>query len=155
VTLPRIQPINPTRLAEPFDHADFLYELKHDGFLALAYVQGGACELISRKQNVYKSFGALSGALAALPVKDAILDGEIVSLDGAGRRQFFDLMRRRSADAVFYAFDLLWLDGEDMRALPLTERKQILRRVIRRGAGQYPEKLSFGWTKFRGAGHEK
>ena len=135
VTLPRIQPINPRRLAAPFDHADFLYKLKHDGFRALAYVEGGACELISRKQNVYKSFGALCGALAALPVKDAIFDGEIVSLDGAGRSQFLDLMHRRPAHAAFYAFDLLWLEGEDMRALPLTERKRILRRVTRRRAG--------------------
>jgi bifunctional non-homologous end joining protein LigD len=66
-----IQPINPTRIAAPFDHADWFFELKHDGFRALAYIEDGGCKLISRKQIIYKSFTALSTAIAALPVKDA------------------------------------------------------------------------------------
>lgn len=70
-------------------------------------------------------------------IKSAILDGEIVCLDGKGRSQFLDLMRRRRADAVFYAFDLLWLDGEDLRALPLIERKRRLLRLVRAGRWSY------------------
>jgi bifunctional non-homologous end joining protein LigD len=68
--------------------------------------------------------------MAALPVHDAILDGEMVCLDASGRSQFTPLMRRRQ-DVSFYAFDLLWCDGEDLRALPLVERKRRLRRLIK------------------------
>lgn len=82
--LRRIQPINPTRIAASFDHQDWFFELKHDGFRALAYIEDGTCQLISRKQIVYKSFAALSTPMAALPVKDAILDGELVCLGADG-----------------------------------------------------------------------
>lgn len=58
-----------------------------------------------------------------------------MALDGRGRRQFIELMRRRRRDVVFYAFDLLWHDGEDLRQLPLVERKRRLRRLIRGRAG--------------------
>jgi ATP-dependent DNA ligase len=51
--LTRVQPINPTRIAAPFDHDDFVFELKHGGFRAVAYVEDGACQLVSRKQIVY------------------------------------------------------------------------------------------------------
>jgi len=131
VMLPHIQPINPTRIAQPFDHLDWIFELKHDGFRALAYVEDGTCRLISRKQIIYKSFGALAAALADLPVANAILDGELVCLGADGRSQFIELMRKRRREAVFYAFDLLWHDGEDLRPLPLVERKRRLRRLVR------------------------
>jgi ATP-dependent DNA ligase len=62
-----------------------LFELKHDGFRALAYVADGRSDLISRKNNTYKSFGPLREALAGLRVQDAVLDGEIVCLDDEGR----------------------------------------------------------------------
>jgi bifunctional non-homologous end joining protein LigD len=55
---------------------------------------------------------------------EAVLDGEIVCLDSNGRPQFYDLLRRRS-EPVFYAFDLLWLDGEDLRTRPLVDRKRL------------------------------
>jgi len=99
VMLPHIQPINPTRIAQPFDHLDWIFELKHDGFRALAYVEDGTCRLISRKQIIYKSFGALAAALADLPVANAILDGELVCLGADGRSQFIELMRKRRRDA--------------------------------------------------------
>jgi len=83
--IPRIQPINPARIQAAFDHEDFLFELKHDGFRAVAYIENGSCSLLSRKQIQYKSFVRLSSALAELPVKNAILDGEIVCLDQDGR----------------------------------------------------------------------
>ena len=95
--LPRIQPINPAKIAVPFDDPDFIFELKHDGFRALCYVESGAARLISRKQIVYKSkpFVSLCALLGRLPVRNCILDGELVCLDGDGRSQFMDLMRRR------------------------------------------------------------
>ena len=58
-----------------------------------------------------------------------MLDGEIVCLDADGRPQFYDLLRRRG-EQVFYAFDLLWLDGEDLRSKPLIERKRLLRSIM-------------------------
>jgi bifunctional non-homologous end joining protein LigD len=59
------------------------------------------------------------------------LDGEIVILDSAGRPHFYELLRRRGrGEPVFYAFDLLWLDGQDLRPLPLLERKRLLRSII-------------------------
>jgi bifunctional non-homologous end joining protein LigD len=99
--------------------------------LIYAYIEDGSCRLISRKQIQYKSFAGLSRALAGLPVKSAILDGEIVCLDADGRSQFRQLMRRKSQDVSFYAFDLLWLDGVDLRPLPLLDRKQKLQRLLK------------------------
>jgi bifunctional non-homologous end joining protein LigD len=132
--LPRIQPINPTRIRAPFDHSDWFFELKHDRFRSLAYIEKNACTLVSRKQVIYKSFAALRAAIAALPVTNAILDGEIVCLGADGHSQFAELMRRRQ-DVAYYAFDLLWADGEDLRPLPLVERKRRLRRLIQGRAG--------------------
>jgi bifunctional non-homologous end joining protein LigD len=117
------------RLAVPFDDPEWVYELKYDGFRAIAAVEGGACSLISRKGNVYKSFGALCEQIPAAIGHDAVLDGEIVHLDAAGRPQFYDLMRRRPPQQ-FVAFDLLWLDGQDLRQLPLLERKRRLRDLV-------------------------
>jgi len=78
--LPRIQPINPLRIQTPVDDTDFICEIKHDGFRALAHSEGGSSKLVSRKQVVYKSrpFASLSTLLGELPVRDAILDGELV-----------------------------------------------------------------------------
>src|ERR1700722_13864607 len=84
-TLPQIAPMTRARRAQPFDHPDWIFELKHDGFRCLAYIADGACQLISRRRNTYKSFATLRDSLAKLPVKTAVLDGEIVYLDRAGR----------------------------------------------------------------------
>jgi bifunctional non-homologous end joining protein LigD len=129
VSLPVIEPMTVSRIRAPFDHPDFLFELKHDGFRSLAYVSDAHCELVSRKRNHYKSFDSLKAALAHLKAADAILDGEIVCLDGDGYSQFNQLLYRRREPA-FYAFDLLWLNGHDLRQLPLIERKKQLHKLI-------------------------
>jgi bifunctional non-homologous end joining protein LigD len=116
-----------SRITAPFDHLDGIFELKHDGFRSLAYVSDGRCSLVSRKNHASKSFAPLRDSLARL--KNAILDGEIVSLDPEGRSQFNPLLRRRG-HASFYAFDLVWIDGIDLRLTPLLERKERLRRLI-------------------------
>jgi bifunctional non-homologous end joining protein LigD len=121
--LPRIAPLKLTRRKEPFDHPDWLFELKHDGFRAVAYISDGKCWLISRRENRYKSFNDLRASLASLPVTNAILDGEIVCLDRAGKSVFKELLFRKGRPR-FYAFDLLWLNGEDLRSLSLVERKK-------------------------------
>lgn len=101
-----------------------------DGWRCLAYVENGVCRLISRKQNQFKSFAPLTAALAKLPVQNAIIDGEVVCLDAKGRSVFLD-MKRRKANAILYCFDLLWLNNEDLRNLPLLERKLRLRHLVR------------------------
>jgi bifunctional non-homologous end joining protein LigD len=113
---------------QPFDDFNFLFELKHDGFGALAHVWDGNCELVSRRRNSYKSFQELRDSLSKLQVKNAVIDGELVCLDSAGRSIFNELVFRRGSP-IFYAFDLLYLDGRDLRHLPLLERKEKLKRL--------------------------
>jgi bifunctional non-homologous end joining protein LigD len=129
-TLPGFETMPLAVLREPFDHPDWIYEVKYDGFRALAVVEHGACRLVSRNGNTFKSFPALTAALAAiLPGSDAVLDGEIVCLGLDGEPRFFDLVRRRGQQ-YFYSFDLLWIDGRDLRGLPLIERKAALRALV-------------------------
>ena len=116
------------QVREPFDHPDYIFELKHDGFRAVVYLQAGECKIISRNQRSL-GFESLKKALAKLPVETAILDGEIVCLDGKGVSQFNQLLSWKGEPA-FYAFDLLWLDGEDLRQMPLIERKKRLARLV-------------------------
>jgi bifunctional non-homologous end joining protein LigD len=81
------RPADPIQRREPFDDPRFIYELKHDGFRALAHITPNDCRLISRRGNVYKSFGSLRESLLSLN-RETVLDGEIVVLDGTGRPQF-------------------------------------------------------------------
>ena len=130
--LPEIKPLPLVRVREPFEHPDWIFEPKIDGFRAVAYIEGGRCRLVSRRKNTYRSFNVLGAAVAhSLAGHTAVLDGEIVYLGADGRPQFYDLMRRRSPQ-YFYAFDLLWLDDEDLRELPLLERKRRLREIVPR-----------------------
>jgi bifunctional non-homologous end joining protein LigD len=129
--LPKIEPMKLSLIPEPFDHPDWIFELKHDGFRALAYIAGGKCDLVSRRKNAYKSFNQLRAALAeSLNVRNAILDGEIVCLDSDGHSVFKELLHR-CGEPIFYAFDLIWLNGEDLRQQPLLSRKRMLERLIR------------------------
>jgi ATP-dependent DNA ligase len=63
-----------SRIAAPFDHPDFLFELKHDGFRCLAYISESRCDLVSRRKYSYKTFDSVKTALAILKATDAILD---------------------------------------------------------------------------------
>ncbi len=113
--LPLFQPMPLGRSREPFSHPEWLYEIKWDGFRSLAYVHEGECRPISRNGNQFKSFPALAESLPAeLHARSVVLDGEIVCLDRHGKTQFRDLLFRRG-EPRFYAFDLLWCDGEGLR----------------------------------------
>jgi bifunctional non-homologous end joining protein LigD len=145
MALPRIDAAQLSLVRQPFDHPDFLFELKHDGFRALAYISDGKCELVSRRRNSYKSFQPLRDSLGKLKVKNAVLDGELVCLDTEGRSIFNELLFRRGCP-VFYAFDILYLNDRDLRQLPLLERKDALRKVIEKSGladvvcGKYVER---------------
>jgi len=94
--------------AEPFTHADWLFEIKWDGFRAMLHSDDDGIRLISRNGNTFKSFPGLCEGLARdLKGRRCVLDGEIVCFDPAGKPQFRDLLFRR-AEPVFYAFDILW-----------------------------------------------
>src|SRR5262249_24375488 len=110
----KFEPIRLSRRVGPFDSSDFIYEIKHDGFRALACVQAAKCQLISRNVNVFHGFKELSEWIGRRLKVDAVLDGEIVVLDEYGRSQLSDLLFRRGA-VYFCAFDLLSMNGEDLR----------------------------------------
>ena len=116
--------------SEPFDHPDWFFELKYDGFRALAYIDGGGARLVSKRNVVYRRFADLASHLSLeVDADNAVLDGEIVKLDETGRPVFLDLMRG-GGPFCFVAFDLLAVNGRDVRKQPLVERKEILREII-------------------------
>jgi bifunctional non-homologous end joining protein LigD len=133
--LPLTTPLTLVQQPQPFTDPDWLFEVKHDGFRSLAQIHDG-CRLVSRKGNEYrrKRLLELAGALSAV-THDVVLDGELVCLDDDGRSLFYDMMFHRET-AYFYAFDILWLDGDDLRDRPLLERKQILRQITSAGPGR-------------------
>lgn len=91
--------IRPSRRLKPFDSDDFIFELKIDGFRALAHIEDGRCNLVSRNGNTFHNFKALAQWIGGnLRVESAVLDGEIACVDDLGRPVFKDLLfRRRSA----------------------------------------------------------
>ena len=114
----------------PFDHPDYMFELKYDGFRALAAIENGHTQLISRNGHPFGSFTGLAKHIAAaLPNTQTVLDGEIVCVDKNGKPQFRDLLFHRG-DPCFFAFDLLFCDGKDWRRESLMDRKQELRRLL-------------------------
>jgi ATP-dependent DNA ligase len=126
---PRIDAARLTLVRLPFDDPDFLFELKHDGFRSLAYIFDGQCQLISRRWNPYRSFRELTTHLAQLKAKSAVIDGELVCFDSEGRSMFNELLLRKGCP-IFYAFDLLHLNGRDLRQLPLIKRREKLRTLV-------------------------
>src|SRR5437667_5447425 len=129
--------------AAPFDDPDWIYELKMDGFRALAIVEPGRAQLLSRNGNPFASFSALAESISdSLPNVRAVIDGEICSLDRRGRPQFKNLMFHRGNPPCFFAFDLLICDGEDLRTERLLDQKQELRRLLARSPMTSPLKYT-------------
>ena len=124
--LPDVQPVPLTPWREPFDGPDWMFEPNYDGFRALLYGTRDACELRARQDAHYEAFADLCDRVSrVLAGREVILDGEIVSLDAKGKPVFRELLKGRGYLA-FAASDLVWLDGSDLRALPLVERKRRL-----------------------------
>jgi bifunctional non-homologous end joining protein LigD len=133
-----------TSIDTPFDASDWLFEIKWDGYRAITFIENGKARLVSRNQNdLTPRYPELKDLPKFVKAKNAILDGEVVALDAEGRASF-SLMQQRTgfrpggrlgeanADVpvLYYAFDLLYLDGYDLRKLPLEERKKKLLSII-------------------------
>jgi bifunctional non-homologous end joining protein LigD len=108
----------------------FFYEVKYDGYRAVAAISNGRVAFQSRNALDFTSrFPQLARALARLHVAEAVIDGEVVALDAKGRSRF-QRMGDAASEHRFVAFDLLWLDGEDLRGRPIEERRDLLESVL-------------------------
>ncbi len=143
--MPRaIHPMLATLTDHPFSSDDWLYEIKFDGYRAIAFINDGEVRLVSRNQNEMTS---LYPELQVLPKqvrgKQIVLDGEVVALDEQGRPAF-SLMQQRAGirsgikrtrpnseiPVLYYVFDLLYLDGYTLMRVDLEQRKQVLKSII-------------------------
>jgi bifunctional non-homologous end joining protein LigD len=126
----------------------WIYEIKFDGYRALARRGGSETRIISRNQkDLGGKFPEVKDSIAALDLQDAIIDGEIVALDEKGRSSFqllqsFDMGPERPP-IVFYAFDLLQLNGKDLRLLPIESRKAKLEELLKKPPGVLRYSASF------------
>ncbi len=127
-----------TRVEQPpTDDADWMYEIKFDGYRMLARVDGGAVALFTRNGHDWTSrLKPLHGALVGMALPSGWYDGEIVVPGAKGLPDFGALQRSfdngRTSDVVFYVFDLPFVDGHDLRAAPLVERREVLKHVLAR-----------------------
>jgi bifunctional non-homologous end joining protein LigD len=139
-----IHPMLALSIEKPFDNPEWLFEIKWDGYRAVSFIQDGEARLVSRNQNeLTAAYPELSNLPETVRAKTAILDGEVVALDGQGRSSF-GLMQQRTGireggrrkagrddiPVVYYAFDLLYLDGYDLRRVSLEQRKQALADIL-------------------------
>jgi bifunctional non-homologous end joining protein LigD len=155
IALPQVDPIAPVLRPAPFDDPEWVFEPKYDGFRGLAYVTPESCSIRSRRDNVFDRFDELRAILREqLAVRDAIFDGEIVALDRNGRPSFRELARRTST--VAYAiFDVLWLNGRDLRGDTLSRRKRFLDLAVPANTAHVMKVLSIetdGVALFKAAG---
>jgi bifunctional non-homologous end joining protein LigD len=126
-----------TLVDTPPEGAQWLHEIKLDGYRLLGYVSGGASRLLTRNGNDWtNNFPSLSAALEKLPVKNAVLDMEAVMLDEDGKSSFQSLQAAlgeggNRGGIVAYVFDLLHIDGADFTRKPLLERKERLQTLLK------------------------
>jgi bifunctional non-homologous end joining protein LigD len=130
------KPMLATLINAPFDDPDWVFETKWDGFRIIAKAAPATSALYSRNgRNVTDNYPLIAAALAK-GQHHAVFDGELVALDKYGRSRF-QLLQNALKEKVplrYYVFDLLFLDGKDVRGLPLLERKRLLRSVLPRSA---------------------
>lgn len=128
-----VDPMLAALVNEPVEKGGWIYEVKWDGFRAIAYKNGKTADLKSRNNKLFnEKFYPLHRAISQLP-SDAVIDGEIVVLDRKGMPDFATLQTWRSeadGNLAFIAFDILWLNQKNLMDLPLIERKEILKEII-------------------------
>ena len=120
---------------EPPSSDNWVHEIKYDGYRIQAHVEHGRVKLLTRNAHDWTDkFGALGQEFAEIGVRSAIIDGEAIVQDTTGVPDFDALAREISkgcsAKIVFMAFDLMYLDGSDLRRIPLMERKAVLKRLL-------------------------
>lgn len=139
-----------TLAVEPPSGSEWLHEIKFDGYRVIAATAGGKSRLYTRSGLDWtEKFRRIGEAVAQLPMHSALLDGEVVVTDEEGRSDFGRLQRALETRAdvlVFYAFDLLELDGENIAAAPLANRKARLAELLRAApaAIRYSDHISGG-----------
>jgi len=128
-----IEPCLPSPAKRPPDGAGWLHEIKHDGFRIMARRDRAGVRLFTRNGYDFAGrFPLATEAIAALPARSFLIDGEIIVTDKTGLAVFDLILRRRhERDAVLVAFDLIELDGKDLRRSPLEHRKNMLAKLIR------------------------
>jgi bifunctional non-homologous end joining protein LigD len=127
-----IVPMLATLVDEPFDSEDWIYEIKWDGYRAVAYCNGKNVELVSRNLTSFtEKYYTIRDAFKQLSFK-AVFDGEIVAVDEKGMAVFQSLQNWQNTPVrlLYFIFDILWVDGYDLTKLPLLERKRILKEVL-------------------------
>jgi bifunctional non-homologous end joining protein LigD len=127
-----IKPMLATLVDKSFDEEGWLYEVKWDGYRAISYILKGTVDIRSRNNKDFnKKFYPVFNALQSWPV-NAVVDGEIIVVDEHGSPDFNALQEWRSeADGqlIYYLFDLLWLEGYDLRNVPLQDRRDLLQKI--------------------------
>src|SRR6202047_1990996 len=142
--MPRSIPLTLASLSEkPFSNPDWLFEVKWDGVRGIAYLANGEVSVRSRAgREISFEYPEVRDLSNQLDASEAIVDGELVALDSAGRSNFQRLQNRagvrnpsrqllESIPATYYAFDLLYCDGCDLRKVPLERRKNLLKQILR------------------------
>jgi bifunctional non-homologous end joining protein LigD len=126
----RVQPMLATLVRQPFHRRGWVYEEKYDGFRILAYKEGGNVLLLSRNANDRtQRFSKIAQAVAALPARTLLLDGEAVSFDRHNVSRF-QLLQELRSEPKYSAFDCLYRDGQDLRSEPLARRRDSLAEAI-------------------------
>jgi ATP-dependent DNA ligase len=128
-----IEPCLPSPAKQPPSGADWLHEIKHDGFRILARRDAASVQLYTRNGHDFsKRFPQVVAAVAALPARSCLIDDEAIVTDEAGLA-IFELLRswRHDHATVLCAFDLIELDGQDLRRLPVEQRKRTLAKLAR------------------------
>jgi ATP-dependent DNA ligase len=127
-----IEPCLPSPAKAPPSGPGWLHEIKHDGFRILARRNGAGVRLSTRNGYDFGHFPVAAAAIAALPAHSFLIDGEMIVTDENGLA-VFDLLRRRrhDQDEVLVAFDLIELEGKDLRPLPIESRKRMLSKLVR------------------------
>src|SRR5262249_29662200 len=132
----RIEPMLATLATKAFTHPDWLFEIKWDGFRVEAVVSNGKTRIWTRNlKDAETYFPRLLSPPSWIDAREAIVDGEVVALDDAGRPDF-PLLQTKLGDPhatglVYMAFDLLYLDGRSLLQVPLEDRKRLLRSVLK------------------------
>jgi len=128
-----IKPMLATLVNEPFDDPDWQYEVKWDGYRAMAFLNKGKVDLLSRNNKSFnEKFYPIYDLLSDWKL-NAVLDGEILVLNDKGISNFGSLQNWRSeadGELVFYVFDILWYEGKNLMELPLYQRQAILNEVL-------------------------